>query len=357
MALVYVSSVKALGGKSMVCLGLARRMLDDGFKLAFTKPYGGKPIQVDGKFTDSAAWMINQALELNQTPAQCCPVVRTQDLLTLALRGECGDLMSVAAAQCRELAQGKDLVLSAGEGTLRSGAMMGLGGYQTVLGLGAKAILVDRYENEFFLDDVLSAHYRLGDNLAGVVINGVDREMNAALDEQVIPFLAKAGIRTLGVIPKDDLLASVSVRAVSDSLGAKPLSGLEYMDRLVKRVLIGAMQVSNARNFFGGKQDFACIVGGDRPDMQLAAIEGGAACLVLTGNFYPGDIILSRAEEHQVPVIVARGDTYSVANTLDQVRRRGSLDEPEKIQRAYELVAQGVDFAALYESLGLQKPA
>ncbi len=356
MALVYVGSVRAFAGKNMVCLGLARRLLDDGFNLAFTKPYGGKPLQVEGQITDADAWNLNQQLELKQDPVQCCPVVRTQDLLAQALRGETGDLMAKIKAHCQEMENGRDLLFMAGEGTLRSGAMMGIGGYQMVLETGAKAVLVDRYQNEFFLDDVLSARYRLGDNLAGVIINDVDQEMNEALAEQVIPFLERSGVPTLGVLPRDELLASVSVGELGQSLGAKILTGHGYLGRLVKRIFIGAMQVAHAQSIFGGAHDFACIVGGDRPDMQLAAIEGGAACLVLSGDLYPGEIILSRAEEHQVPVLVARGDTYSVAHAVEQVRMRSSLGEPEKVARAQELVAGGVDFSALYRRLGLRAP-
>ena len=88
--------------------------------------------------------------------------------------------------------------------------------------------------------------------------------------------------------------------------------------------------------------------------MQIAAIEGGAACLVLTGGFYPGDIILKRAEEHEVPVLMVRGDTFGMARQLDAVLKRGSLAQPEKIDRAAKIVKEGVDFSALYESLGIK---
>jgi hypothetical protein len=117
------------------------------------------------------------------------------------------------------------------------------------------------------------------------------------------------------------------------------------------------MQVKNAQAFFGGDHDFACIVGGDRPDMQMAAIEGGAACIILTGNFYPNDLITSRAEELDVPILVVRDDTFSVARALDLARHRGSLRRTQKIRRAQELVAGGVDFGALYRALGLAEPA
>ncbi len=355
MVMVYVGSVRAYAGKNVVCLGLGRRFLDDGLGLAFAKPYGTGPVQVDGAYTDGDAWMINQVLGLGQTPGDCCPVLRTQDLMAQAYRRQTGDLMAKASEHCHRLGQDKDVLLLCGSGTLRSGAMAGIGGYDLVLELGAKAIIVERYENDFFLDDLISAARRLGEALAGVVINGVDREMNAALEEQVIPFLRDMGIPAFGCLPKDPLLASVTVRDLAERMGAKALSGLQHMDRLVGRMLIGAMQVGHARRFFGGEHDFACIVGGDRPDMQMAAIEGGAACLILTGDFYPNDLILGRAEEHEVPVLVVRQDTFSAAHKLELIQARGALTGGRKTDRAMELVAQGLDFGALYRALGMEK--
>jgi len=357
MVMIYLGSVRAYAGKNVVALGLGRRLLDDGYSLAFCKPYGSNPLKVGDAYTDGDAWQISQALGLDQSPADCCAVLRTQDLVSQALRGQDDGLMDKALEHCRNMAQGKDVLLLSGAGTLRSGAMFHLTGYDLVLQLGAKVIIVEPYENEFFLDDLLSAAHRLREVMAGVVINKVDQDMNEALDEQVKPFLRKHGVTCFGRLAKDELLASVTVQELSEALGAKPVCCFKQMDRLVKRFLIGAMQVGSAQHFFGSQRDFGCIVGGDRPDMQMAALEGGAACLILTGNFYPNDLILSKAEENEIPVLVVRDDTYSVARSLEVVRTRGSLWGPKKIQKAIDLVNQGVDFKAVYDGVGLPPKA
>ncbi len=322
--------------------------------LGFLKPYGAKPVSVEGVYTDGDAWQIAQALGLKESPAECCTVLRSQDLLAKALRGEVDDNLAKVKASCQKLAKGKDVLLMCGAGTLRSGAMFGLSGYNTVLELGAKAVIVERYENDFFLDDLLSAAYRLGDNLAGVIINAVDPEMNDVLEEQVLPFLRMHGVAAFGCLPKDDLLSAISVGELAEILSAQPITAVKHGERLIKRFFIGAMQVSHASRFFGGVHDFACIVGGDRPDMQIAAIQAGAACLILTGNFYPSDLIISQAEEKAVPVLMVRGDTFTSARLLDSALRRGSLAQPDKQARAVAMVDRGVDFAALYAKLGLK---
>jgi BioD-like phosphotransacetylase family protein len=351
---LYVGSSGSHSGKNLVCLGLGRRLLDDGLRLGFMKPFGTSPLRAGEVYTDSDAWMINEELGLGQAPEQTCPVVRTQDLLALSLRHQAGDLLGVIRADCAELSKGRDLLMLAGSGTMASGAMAGISGHTLVRELGARVILVDRYENQHFLDNLLCTRDRLGQALLGVVINSVDPEMNEALEERVLPFLAAEGLACLGRLPKDELLGAVAVESLIEMLGGQVLTGARQGQRLVKRFFIGAMQVSHVHKFFGGVRDFGCIVGGDRPDIQLAALEGGAACLILTGNLYPSEIILSRAEEHEVPVLVVRDDTYSVAHRLEGLRLTSSLRTPEKIARAMELVPRCLDFPALYAALGIK---
>ena len=355
VAWVYVGSVRGFAGKNLVSLGIGRQMLDDGFKLGFMKPYGANPVKVGDVYTDSDAWMINEQLGLGQSPEDCCPVVRNQDLLTMALRHELDDMMDTVLNRVEKMQAERDVLLLSGAGTLRSGAMVGLNGYNLINELGAKAIIVDRYENDFFLDDLMTAAERLGENLAGVIINGVEQEMRAALEEQVVSFLSKSGVKTFGLLPKDDMLASVDVNDIAEILGAKTVTGFSHMKRFIKRFYIGAMQVNHASTLFSGDHDFGCIVGGDRPDMQLAAIQGGAAALILTGNFYPSDMIMRRAEDNSVTILTVRDDTYSVARKLEFGAARSSLHEPEKIKRGLQLVKDGVDFKALYEAVGLTK--
>lgn len=356
MALLYVGSVGSHSGKNVVCLGLGRRMLDDGLSLGYLKPYGATPLNLGETFSDEDAWMINKALDLGQSPEQCCPVVRTQDLVANTLRHRTGDLLPVVRATLGEVSRDRQLTILSGAGTMASGAFCGLSGYRLVQELGARVLLVDRYENDFFLDNLVCTAQRLGQALLGVVINSVDLEMSDALENQILPFLEQEGVLVLGRLPKDDLLGAVSLGVLMELLSGQVLSGQAYTGRLVKRFFIGAMQVRHAPKFFSTQRDFGCIVGGDRPDMQLAAIESGAACLILTGNFYPSDIILSRAEEHQVLVMLVRQDTFSIAQHLEQIIGRNPLREPEKIQRSTELVGRNVNFKALYQALGLAVP-
>ena len=56
--------------------------------------------------------------------------------------------------------------------------------------------------------------------------------------------------------------------------------------------------------YFRRKPNKAVITGGDRADIQLAALETSTRCLILTGNLYPSPAVLNRAEELCVPVLL-----------------------------------------------------
>jgi predicted transcriptional regulator len=60
------------------------------------------------------------------------------------------------------------------------------------------------------------------------------------------------------------------------------------------------MNADKAIEYFKKSKNKAVIVGGDRPDIILAALETPTACVVLTGGLYPNDILLAKAEEMKI---------------------------------------------------------
>jgi len=87
--------------------------------------------------------------------------------------------------------------------------------------------------------------------------------------------------------------------------------------------------------------------------VQLVALEGDCPCLVLTGNLYPNDIILTRSEVLETPIIMVREDTYSVAKKMETILSRHKLRDAIKIRQGADLVAKRLDFAAIRQGLGI----
>jgi BioD-like phosphotransacetylase family protein len=125
------------------------------------------------------------------------------------------------------------------------------------------------------------------------------------------------------------------------------------LDDLVERFSIGAMNFEGALRYFRKIRSKAVITGGDRPDIQLAALETDTRCLILTGNLYPNETIIAKAEERNVPIMVVQRDTYSVVEQVEDIMSRLRIRDERKINRAIQLVDEEFDFALLYERLGI----
>jgi len=82
---------------------------------------------------------------------------------------------------------------------------------------------------------------------------------------------------------------------------------------------VGAMQVEQALSYFRRVPGKAVITGGDRADIQLAALETDTRCLVLTGNLYPAPAVLTEAEVRGVSVIMVHSSTWEVVQRLDEI--------------------------------------
>ena len=115
-----------------------------------------------------------------------------------------------------------------------------------------------------------------------------------------------------------------------------------------------AMGAESALTYFRRKPHKAVITGGDRTDIQLAALETSTRCLILTGNLYPPPVVLDRAEELGVPVLLSNLDTLSAVDIIDEYFGRSRFQQPAKVERFTALLEQNLDFPALYERLGLQ---
>ncbi len=348
MMIIYVTSTGPYAGKTLTLLGLGEALKDKN--LRFFKTLGNRPTGSGELLLDEDALLVAEALGLKQERETLCGLVLTQDTLVKALKEGLPQAKEKILTQAKSLEEEAEVLLASGFGTLYSGKFLGASNLELAQGLEAKVVLVVRYEGEFVIDYLLRAREELGERLKAVVINAIEEGVWPLYQELVRPFLQKEGFRLLAEIPRDNLLQAVSVSELRDFLAAQSLvAGRE--DRLVERFLIGGMQVDKAVTYFKKTPNFGVIVGGDRSDIQLAAIETGAVCLILTGGLYPNEIILAKAEEHEVAVLVVPDDTYSTAQKVERLPLVTRLRHPLKLKRALELTSKHFKSEVLEEVL------
>lgn len=99
----------------------------------------------------------------------------------------------------------------------------------------------------------------------------------------------------------------------------------------------------------------AVITGGDRSDIQMAAIEAKVKCLILTGNLRPSGAVLGSAEEANIPVILVRGDTMTTIEKMEHLIGHARIKQEVKIKRIVKLIEEHVDVDGLIDEMGLAK--
>ncbi|WP_045216896.1 phosphotransacetylase family protein [Desulfonatronovibrio magnus] len=351
---LYIGSTFGFSGKNLITLALGKKFQDDGLNIGFMKPVGAIPKEIDGKMVDEDAYKTTQYLQIQSDPEKLTPVLVSQDFKMKAYTGECLLYKDDIKKAYEELSQNKELMMIGGSGSfLYSGKYCQLDGYNISRLLGSKVIIIDRYMRELNYDYLIAAKEVLGDDLIGVILNDVPEYFMQETKDFIVPMLQNRQVDVLGVIPHDDVLKAITIGDLATQLGGKIISMHTKSDQIIQSFLIGTMQIENFMTHFHRNKNVAVIVGGDRSDLQLVALEGNCPCLILTGNIYPNDIILTRSEVLGVPIIVAREDTFTVAQKMENILNRTKLREEVKINQGCQLVNENLDYATLYKGLGL----
>jgi len=220
---------------------------------------------------------------------------------------------------------------------------------------GAPVLVLVKFHREMqVLDDALSASLRLGKQLLGVIFNHVPAEATDFIEDHARPFLHGRGIRLLGVLPSVPRLSALSVGELVRRLEAQVLTGSYNPQALVETYTVGAMTLEVALSHFRRQQNKAVITGGDRTDIQLAALETSTAALVLTGNLMPSPLVIRQAEGAGVPILLVKENTIETVGRIEAAYGKTRLAEPEKLEMFLELMDRHVDLAAIYAALDLK---
>jgi len=355
MVVAYVCSSEPFAGKSVACLILGRRYQQKGLKVGFFKPIGALPTREEGVTTDEDASFIVQALGIKEPMSAICPVVLTTQLLHQVLVGETQDFLEAINKAFAKISSDKDMVIVSGLGSVCcNGLMLGTSAPQIMDSLKAKAVLIGKYSDVRSADPILAAKQTLGERLAGLIINQVPRNQLEIVGKEFVPFLERLQTPVIGVLPRDQILNSISVRELAEAMHAQVMCCEEGLEELVEHFSVGAMSVDSALRYFRRTPNKAVITGGDRTDIQMAALETATRCLLLTGGLHPDSRILSRAQELGVPILSTQEDTLTTVERIEQVLGKLRVREAKKIDRAAEIAEKNLDFARLDKALGIK---
>ncbi|MEL6555091.1 MAG: phosphotransacetylase family protein [Cyanobacteria bacterium J06621_11] len=348
---LLIGSTEPYSGKSATVLGLALQLRSQGIDIAYAKPIGTCPSEGDDSLDEDVRF-IAHTLELAGDRVR--PTLFTLDEATIQKQLSQEQLVYGQDIESLLESKGEDVLLIEGPGNLEEGTLFGLSLPELAQMSQASVILVTRYNSALIVDKLLAAKKKLGEKLLGVVINDVPDNLIETAQTSVSECLERHNIQVFGILPRTAIMRSVSVEALVDHLNAEILNSPERIDQImVEEISIGAMNANSALRYFNRAHNMVVVTGGDRFDIQMAALESSTQCLVLTGRLAPRKDILDRAQDLEVPILSVDLDTLTTVEIIEQAFDQVRLHEPIKVECIGHLMEQHFDTARAMKSLGL----
>ncbi|MFC2004788.1 DRTGG domain-containing protein [Chloroflexota bacterium] len=333
MVALYVTSLEKGSGKTTVCAGLGKRLLNEGKKVGFFKPVisGGKN---NSTRADSDAKFIKGLFSLDESADILSPVISSRGSLAGSIKETCG-----------KVSQNKDVVIIEGVSDQYWASS------EITEALDARVIVVEPYSHELL--KVVENTKIIGKSLLGVVLNKVPITRMEQARTEASTRLDKAKVNLLGVLPEDRILLTLSIGELAERIQGKILCGAEQSSELVENLMLGALALDPGPNYFGRKDNKAVVLKSERSDMQMAALETSSRCLVLTGDTPPNPAVLDRAEKKKVPIILAKDDVTALVANIEDALVNSRFNQENKLSKLSDIMGQHLDFQTVYEGLGL----
>ncbi len=207
----------------------------------------------------------------------------------------------------------------------------------------ASVLLVAAYRRDLRASDLTEWQSALDDRLAGVLVNGLTRYLGTEAEDNLVPSFEEAGIPLMGLIPEDRFMLSVSVDEIRAGLGGRYVVEEGNLDAPIEWFQVGAMSLDPGEIRFGLYQNNAVITRGDRPDIQMSALNASVSCLILTGGIEPIEYITYEAGEEETPIVLVESDTQATMTALNDVTAGARVNGQAKVHRFAELVGARAD--------------
>ncbi len=330
---ILISSVEEKAGKTSLILALNE--IFSGYKTAYFKPFGTSPVR-EGEF------LVDEDLKIVEEnfSKSLNPIVLDMPYAEFVYSSDSVELKKAIIEAYEEL--DADIVFVEGSSEYKVGKSLGISDDMVAEILDLKVLVIAKYSNDFVIDRVLTAKDVFKERLRKVLINQLTGYKTSYVSAVVGKVFAENDLSVVGVLPRDPLLAGMSIEEVREAVEGEFVVKAE--EGIIEHFIIGAMSKRSAEKFLAEKDNLAVITGGDRKDIQLLALNySNVKCLILTGNLYPERDVIEKASRKGVSVIVVPEDTLTTTEQLEEAMRKAKIKGKEKIERMVELVKMHVN--------------
>jgi len=352
MKRILIVSTEKHSGKSLLSLALGRTLQEQGLEIAYMKPISFEVSYTTGEPIDRDADALRSLLSLDDDLRDIAPVPLEGPFLREAIESGDRGFRTRIIDSFGRITAGRDAAIIEGRNYLGLGASAGLSDLDLAGFLDADVLLLTAYDGEEAIDRIICALrlFEEGPRILGVIINNVpmDRSYNL-VSEVLVSFLASRGAEVLGIVPQDHNLRSVGTHEIARRLGGRLLTD-EDIDQEVRHFVIGAMGPEASLRSFRRTPELAVITGGDRADVQRAALEvPSLRGLILTGSHRPTREIIEEANQRRIPVILAGQNTMVTATLCEGMLDRSWIRPGASLDYAVDYVRFNVDIDRLLE--------
>ena len=194
--------------------------------------------------------------------------------------------------------------------------------------------------------------YEQGLTLPETPANGVGMVVNC-VPEKSLDRVRELMNGALAVLPESRTLMGFTIGEMARHLGTEYLVAPQGDGALIEHLMIGANITDTATSYFMPKGPLAVFCRCDRPDLQLAALNQGAVCLVLVSVGLVQASVVHRAEGMGIPVLRTTDEALDVLARLDGLVEGQRFRQEAKVPAIAALMDRHFDFGALDRALGL----
>jgi len=356
---IYIATLEAHSGKSMVVLGFMQLLLGKLAKVGYFRPVID---DVEDGHIDNHINTVVSHFNLDISFPEAHALTQSQ-VVDMYNDGRQGDILDSIISKYKELEDAFDFVLVEGSDFSSVGTVIEFDlNIDIAKNLGIPVILVDNGRgkslDEFCgnLESAVNSYLKKGIDILAVVANKVREENIELVNNQLqLELRDKAAIFT---VPRLKNLSHPTLKEILAALNGKVLFGEENLDNQTGSFGVGAMQLHNYLNHLN--DDSLVITPGDRADIILGALQANLSDnypaisgIVLTGGLVPEDSIIKllKGFKTHVPIISVQQGTYEATNLVGNIKSKIYAESKQKILASISLFNSYIDGEFLIERL------
>ncbi len=355
MRKIFIAATKQNDGKTTVSLGIIRYLQQKFSKMGFIKPIGQRYLEEEGLKIDEDSILIEKVCGIKSGLKDMSPIAVekgfTEKYIT---KPDKKNITKQIQDAFRRISKNQELVVIEGTGHAGVGSVFDHSNASVAKLLGSKVIIISsggvgRPIDEIVLNKALFE--KEGVKVLGVIVNKVLPGKFDKINSLVRKGLERKGIEVLGVLPYDPVLARPSIEQILEETDFEVISGKDFLERPVAKVIVAAMEPRDAVRYI--TEDSLMITPGDREDMIMIALKSfrdsankklKICGMVLTCDITPSGPVMELLTQANIPVLLAKADTYDVATVVHDITVKIRPQDKEKIERVEKLIKENVDF-------------